>query len=155
MWPCRLRQTLGINIMRIARTTIFIFCCTLFAGCATTPRALFDHPLVGSWTWIRDVNNCQEIYIFRENGSLTTLSGSARFENEYYVHLKPLENGLLQVDAVITDRTDGTHCADGEASPIGLEFTIFIAVSPSNQELLMLYDRDGRDGFGPLTRITP
>ena len=141
--------------MKTASTTIFILCCTLLAGSATTPRPSFDHPLIGSWTWIRDVNNCQEIYIFRENGSLTTLSGSARFENEYQVHPKPLENGLHQVDAVITDRTDGAHCADGEASPIGLEFTIFIAFSSSNQELLMLYDRDGRDGFGPLTRITP
>lgn len=128
----------------------------VLASCSLPPAGPErPNPLVGSWTWVRPVNNCREIYIFRTDGTTTTLSGDARFEGWYEFNTQILPNGRYMLKGAAKIQTKGTSCTGVEEDYVDAVYENSILFSEDGQSLIIFYGADTNEGFGPLFRVTP
>jgi hypothetical protein len=134
------------------RTLVLMCLAAALTACAHRPDAFERHPVVGTWKWIR-ADNCAEVFIYRDDGSLTVFSGDRRFEETFSVSSEPNDAGLHVIDGVTHFNSDGTDCTGGSEDYSGKSFTVYLKFDPSLKLMWMYDDPGGARGSGPLSRI--
>ena len=138
------------------RTLVILCLAALLAACATAvpgPAVYKNHPVAGIWKWVRPPN-CPEVFIYRDDGSLTVFSGERRFEETFFVSRDPNDAGLYVVDGVTHFNSEGKDCTGGSEDYAGQSFTVYLRFDPSFQLMWIYDDPTGKRGSGPLLRIT-
>jgi len=136
------------------RTLALLWLAAVLAACVSVPD-LADrkvHPAVGIWKWVRPAN-CPEVFIYRDDGTLTVFSGERRFEETFSVSSEPNDAGLYVVDGVTHFNSEGADCTGGSEDLTGKSFTVYLRFDPSFQLMWVYDDPTGKRGSGPLLRI--
>lgn len=112
-----------------------------------------NHPVVGSWTWTRESNDCTETYHFQADGTLFVISGAELSTGEYSIDDRADDEGFYELRA----KTVSNGAADCSDSPSAgerqtYEYTVYLAFHPSGQLHIVCYGRSFDRCFGPLRR---
>jgi hypothetical protein len=115
-----------------------------------------DHPLIGSWQWTREENNCTEIYDFRADGTSSVISGEELTEHTYTISPGPVTNGFFKLVMTMTKTNNKQDCSDAPPSAEAYaepSHTVYIVFHRNEPQYLMCRAPNLEQCFGPLHRI--
>jgi hypothetical protein len=112
-----------------------------------------SNPIVGSWTWTRDVNNCTEVYTYNADGTEHVVSGDEVSDAKYTISNEASSRGFYKlIDKVVKDY-GGKDCGDDESDSTGQEATNFLIFNAAKEKYFVCETESMDRCFGPLTRM--
>lgn len=114
------------------------------------------NPIVGKWQWTRDVNNCTEVYDYREDGHLYVVSGEEVTENRYEISASPDRLGFYVVSGRTVKTNGKKDCSDAATtSEVAKPYTMYVIFHRVEPLHLVCYEPKIEKCFGPLRRVLP
>ena len=140
-----------LHSRRLMKTFALLCLAAVLTACAG--RESYDKvpPVVGAWKWVR--GDCSEVFVYRDDGTLTVFSGERRFEETFSVSRELNDAGLYVIDGVTHFNSEGVDCTGGSEDLAGKSFTVYLRFDPSFQLMWVYDDPAGKRGTGPLLRI--
>lgn len=112
-----------------------------------------SNPLVGVWTWTRDINKCMETYTYKADGTLHVVSGEEISDSQYELSMLPTAAGFYVLTDKIIKDFGGRDCADDETNSTGDQATNYIYLNPEGNMYYSCKDEGPEKCFGPLIRV--
>jgi hypothetical protein len=109
--------------------------------------------IVGTWTWTRKINNCNEVWRFYEDGKFAVISGREVILGEYSISEKPNESSRYALHTTNLIDHGGKDCADSNEDDTGKSSINYILFDKTGNIYLPMYHPTNDVGFGPLIRI--
>jgi hypothetical protein len=120
---------------------------------AGPPVAAFEHPLLGSWTWVTFGGSCTETLRFQANRRVLGTSGEEVTEKQYEVAATPDARGFYRLQETVIRQNDKKDCSGVMAEGPGEQSTRFIQFSPQGDQMLVCQSAALTACFGPLKRL--
>lgn len=138
----------------IGRIVSFIgFLIPLHVFAVPTDKTHSTNPLIGSWTWTREVNNCTEVYTFNANGTPHVSSGEEVSDSTYQLSSTPSEKGFYKLTDKVVRDYGGKDCAEDESDSTGSESSNFVIFHQSGDMYLLCQSEALDICIGPLKRL--
>jgi len=139
--------------MKLIRPVVlmFGFACTALPMLAQARKT--DNPVYGTWTWNPEGKDCQEVYVWRPDGTGHVTSGKEITETQFKVSDTPDENGFyVFLDHVVKDNR-GKDCAGSTKDDTGHKSTFYIQINPDADMLRICFKASEDACIGPLTKV--
>ena len=115
-------------------------------------RPRVDADLVGSWTWSPPKTDCVETYTYRDNGTLSVVSGDERTEATYRV--ERLRNSRFAKLVMTTTRDNrGKDCGGDDRDDTGRSSTMYYLMTPDKVQMIFCDEPKLERCLGPFTRL--
>ncbi len=111
-------------------------------------------PIVGTWKWTREVNNCTEIYKYKNNGTIHLISGDEITTVKYKLISPALPYNRYKLIGTITSDNGGMDCADSNEDGTGTIYEVWIEFNIEKDEHMVCSSEGGTECMGPLFRQT-
>lgn len=124
-------------------------------GCSTnmsidSDEVYVGHPIIGSWVYT--VNNCNETYTFRENGSRLSTSNEEVVTARYEISsVNELNNTFLLKDEVLQDNGK-VDCSGSTSVMTGDVVEVLLFIEQSPDRFSFCFDTQLKNCFGPFLR---
>ena len=126
---------------------------TSSANALPDENAKLNNPIIGTWTWMRDVNSCTETYTYRADGTMHVISGKEVSESTYQISSARTPKGFYKLTDKVVKDLGGKDCADDTGDSTGQEATNFVIFSKKGDMYLICENESSESCFGPLKKI--
>jgi hypothetical protein len=93
---------------------------------SANPDATAAPSIIGTWHWTRKQNNCTEVYSFRNDGTVSVISGDEKTENECNIASAADSNRRFRLQLKTTKDLGGRDCANSTDDSTGQTSTVYV-----------------------------
>lgn len=132
---------------------LYFFVVLAVAGAVISPGAAAGQPnVVGTWAWTRK-SGCAEQFVFRGDGTISTVSGDKRTDGTYLMSWTPEASGRYRLALVTTKDFGGRDCAGSDADASGRRAVVYVLFSQSGDSMILCGSPAGADCTGLVRRV--
>lgn len=110
-------------------------------------------PIVGTWTWTRQDNQCTETTTYRVDGTSVTTSGDEQTEDRWKLSDWLPASDSWRLTLTTTRDSGGRDCANRTADDTGSTVNVFVRFASDGQRMVVCYAEADNRCYGPLRRV--
>ena len=109
--------------------------------------------IAGKWAWVSPKDGCVEMYDYRDDGTGEVSSNEEYITFRYQLASSPNPQGFFPMNTEIVTDNGKKDCMGIVDNEQGSKLTTYVNFKPTGEQLVICYDNNFQQCFGPLRRV--